>query len=428
MRRGYVFILMIALTTLGLQQRAGIQFEKEGTPFKEILALAQKTGKLVMIDFYTEACGWCKVLEDSTFRDPEVIEFSQNFINMRVDAFKREGAELCKRFRVRGFPTVLFLDSTGEEIDRIMGFRPPKSFLERMKEIYNRVNVFESIRREYEADSTDVEIAFKWAFKLRDRGLTDEAKRVFERVLQLDPENKKGYAPIIHDCLADIARDHGDIKARRSHLRTIINKYPGYSQIHWVYLALAMSYRADKEFEEAIRILEQAPDSVVAKHPGQFRYNLAYLYMEKGDYEDALRKLEEISPGEFPGDAIDNLRMRIYLKRGDTEKALPLLRKQYQRAKGSARRLNNLAWTCVVYKVNIDEALKWAQEAVELSKWENGYIIDTLAELYALKGNYNKAIELEKKAVEKTVEEKRKREFQQKIEKWQALLEGEKRR
>lgn len=424
MRKQYVLLFMLII--LGMQQRAGVQFEKEGTPFKKILALAKKTGKPVMIDFYTESCYGCQLLQDSTFVDPEVAEFSRNFINIKVNTLTKEGAKLSKKFRIWGLPTILFLNSNGEEIDRIIGFRPPKSFLQRIREIYHGMDTFTDISRKYQADSNNVDIAYRWAWKLRDRGLPNEARRIFERVLVLDPENKKGYAPEVHSVLADIASEQRDDEGCRAHLRTIIQKYPNHPPIHWTYLKLAISYRASKEVDKAIKILEQVPDSVVARRPGQFHYYLAYLYMDKGDYEKAFKMLGEISPGQFSQAALDDLYTRIYLKKGDIQKALPFLRKRYKEARGSADQLNNLAWTCVECKVYIEEALEWAQEAVELSKWEKGYIIDTLAELYALKGDYKKAIELEKQAIEKTYREAQKKEFKGKIEKWEALLKEEK--
>jgi len=423
MKKFVVFLSAVALLGFALQQEGGVKFEKEGTPFQEILNLSKKTGKPIMVDFYTDWCGWCKVLDDSTYQNPRVGEFSRNFINFKVNAEKGEGIELAKRFRIRGYPTILFLDSTGKEIDRIIGFRPPEPFLERLKEILAGVNTFGDIHRRYQADSNDVEIAYKWAKKLEDRELIEEARIVYERVLKLDPGNERGYAPNVHWSLGDIARRKGDLQSYRQHLQTIIQNYPGYQNIHWAYMNLATSYFGERNYKRGVEILEQAPDSVVAKQPGQFRYFQAYAYMELGDYEKAFQTLDSIKTEEFPESALDDLRTRIYLKKGDTEKALPLLRKRYEWAKGSAERLNNLAWMCVEYKVNVDEALKWAQEAVELSKWEKGYIIDTLAELYALKGDYQKAIELEQKALQKTQRERWKKEFQEKIEKWKALLE-----
>src|SRR4029079_13438579 len=39
----------------------------------------------------------------------------------RVDAEKGEGRKISTRYAVRSFPTILFLDSNGNEIDRLAG-------------------------------------------------------------------------------------------------------------------------------------------------------------------------------------------------------------------------------------------------------------------------------------------------------------------
>jgi thiol-disulfide isomerase/thioredoxin len=52
----------------------------------------------------------------------EVIELSRAYVFMRVFAdTDSEGAQLAKKFQVGAFPTLIILDSSGREADRIMG-------------------------------------------------------------------------------------------------------------------------------------------------------------------------------------------------------------------------------------------------------------------------------------------------------------------
>ena len=66
------------------------------------------------------------------------MEFSrkQIFVRVFVDA-DAQGEQLAGKFRVRGYPTIIILDSSGREIDRIMGFRRAPDLMEELQEIFD---------------------------------------------------------------------------------------------------------------------------------------------------------------------------------------------------------------------------------------------------------------------------------------------------
>jgi len=87
-----------------------------------------------MIDFYTDWCGWCKRLDRDTFPDKTVIKLLQNFIPLKLNA-ERAGRSLARRYGVRGYPTILFLDHKGKLIGRIGGYLKPGPFANALKRI-----------------------------------------------------------------------------------------------------------------------------------------------------------------------------------------------------------------------------------------------------------------------------------------------------
>jgi thioredoxin-related protein len=65
------------------------------------------------------------------YTDERFIQFSSRFVFMRVLAdTDEEGAELQRRYKVLGFPTLLVLDSRGDEIDRLEGGRTTEELIE----------------------------------------------------------------------------------------------------------------------------------------------------------------------------------------------------------------------------------------------------------------------------------------------------------
>jgi len=100
---------------------------------------AQAAGKPVMIDFYTTWCKWCKTLDETTYKDKDVINILNNdFVAIKVNAestnkVNYDGkqiteAELARAFQVSGFPTIWLLDNTGKKIAPLPGYNPPEEF------------------------------------------------------------------------------------------------------------------------------------------------------------------------------------------------------------------------------------------------------------------------------------------------------------
>ena len=98
--------------------------------YDEAVRRAEDKGKPIMIDFYADWCGWCKRLDKDTYVDTDVKTKAVDFISLKIDADVESG--LASRFKVRGLPTILFIDHKGEEIHRVVGYRGPREFIDEM--------------------------------------------------------------------------------------------------------------------------------------------------------------------------------------------------------------------------------------------------------------------------------------------------------
>ena len=91
----------------------------------------------MVVDFYADWCIPCKELDALTFSDESVMKEMERFTNYKVDMTKmtQENEDLRKRFNVIGMPTVLIIDSQGNEIHRLTGFVNADEFLEYVKAV-----------------------------------------------------------------------------------------------------------------------------------------------------------------------------------------------------------------------------------------------------------------------------------------------------
>jgi thiol:disulfide interchange protein len=84
------------------------------------LARAQETGKPIMVDFYADWCGPCKMLDAQTYSDDRVAAASTNWVMVRIDVDKNQG--LARFYNVQSIPTIVALDPQGKEVRREIGF------------------------------------------------------------------------------------------------------------------------------------------------------------------------------------------------------------------------------------------------------------------------------------------------------------------
>jgi thiol:disulfide interchange protein DsbD len=103
---------------------------------EQALALAQKEGKPLVIDFTAEWCAACHELDRFTFSDPGVAaEITGAYVALRVDCTDRADAKvkaIQEKYGVLGLPTVVFAKPDGTRIDNTVGFVPATEFLPRL--------------------------------------------------------------------------------------------------------------------------------------------------------------------------------------------------------------------------------------------------------------------------------------------------------
>ncbi|MFA6739309.1 MAG: thioredoxin [Bacilli bacterium] len=93
--------------------------------FNRILA----ENKVVMVDFYADWCGPCRMLSPAmeeignTMPDKVVVKVDVDQLNV-----------LAYQYRVQSIPNVVFFQN-GKEVDRSIGFRPKQHFIDKLNSL-----------------------------------------------------------------------------------------------------------------------------------------------------------------------------------------------------------------------------------------------------------------------------------------------------
>jgi len=100
---------------------------------KEALNDAIAHKRPVVIDFFADWCPICHELDRTLFSLPDIQAKMSQVTALRMDATDQDNPEvqnILQQFGIEGLPTIIFLNSHGEEItnSRVIGFITPQDF------------------------------------------------------------------------------------------------------------------------------------------------------------------------------------------------------------------------------------------------------------------------------------------------------------
>jgi uncharacterized protein YyaL (SSP411 family) len=92
-----------------------------------LLDRAAREDKYILLHMAAVWCHWCHVMENTTYRDPDIQRrILEKFIPVRVD--QDADPALSYRYESWGWPATIMLDKDGNEIFKRRGYIPPELF------------------------------------------------------------------------------------------------------------------------------------------------------------------------------------------------------------------------------------------------------------------------------------------------------------
>ncbi|MDO5977826.1 thioredoxin family protein [Flavivirga spongiicola] len=160
-----VFTLILS-TSLNAQEHH-INFLKSAK-WKKVLKQSQKENKPIFVDAYTTWCGPCKVMDREVFTDKEVATFfNENFISVKMDMEKGEGIQLKLDWDIKAYPTLLYFNTKGKIIHRVVGAYGAAEFLNYSKMAVDESKMAINLQKRFDAGERSGVFMYDYLVSLR---------------------------------------------------------------------------------------------------------------------------------------------------------------------------------------------------------------------------------------------------------------------
>ncbi len=152
---GAIFAIFLIVLFMALRAETVVPRVKpakiEWLTVEQAFALHQTQPRKMLIDVYTDWCGWCKVMDRETYTDPQVIDYiNKNYYPVKFNAEQRDDVTIQGQkyvFVAQGnsgvhqfaasilqnklsYPSTVFLDEKLQMIQPLPGYFKAKEFHE----------------------------------------------------------------------------------------------------------------------------------------------------------------------------------------------------------------------------------------------------------------------------------------------------------
>jgi thioredoxin-related protein len=200
---------------------------------EEALEVAKKHDELVLVDFYTDWCGWCKKLDRDVFSQDSFKKAASGIVAVKVNAEKHR--PLADRFGATSYPRLFFLSSEGHTIDQVRGYLNLDPFTAKVQQVKSGDTEYDRARAAA-GDPNNLEAVRHFARFLGDTQRLEDAIPYWQQVHDLTLQGlfqnpaAQAFALYHREALLELGRGYlavGLADVGRQRLEEAVVSYPG---------------------------------------------------------------------------------------------------------------------------------------------------------------------------------------------------------
>ncbi len=106
--------------------------------FEGAMQKARAQNKPILIDFYADWCGPCKLMDERVYPDRQVIAQSRNWVTVKVNGEKRP--DVMGAYGLNGYPTLVFAHGNGQPMKIVTAYQDAPQLVQSMQEAFSLWN------------------------------------------------------------------------------------------------------------------------------------------------------------------------------------------------------------------------------------------------------------------------------------------------
>ena len=261
-----VLIMAVALITAVITSCEKAKIEPTEISFifdmNEALKAAAESDQPLIAEFFKPDCPWSRMLDDSTFSNKTVISMAADMKFAKINA--TQDTATAAKYGVSFYPTIIVFRSSGEEIDRLVGYYPPADFFNEVQ-LYiqgNETLKDYHIRLADEPERVDYHLVLGEKYKYH--SFWDKALEYYNNVLRLAGEDNAYELERATIGIADIYCERGEFGEAANQYEAFLVNYPESEKAEDAARKLPYCLAQDGQLDKAREYFTQYLD----KYPG----------------------------------------------------------------------------------------------------------------------------------------------------------------
>ena len=252
--------LAIGLVTTRLPGKpTAIKWERD---YNTAIQRAQAEKKLIVADMFTDWCVLCKKMDAETYADPQLIKnIANKYVWLKLNTETEEdGIRLQKDFAILTYPTTLVLDSQGEEVDRIGRFLNAEEFTGTVQSATKNPASMANLRKVVQEQPNSVSVHYALAEKLLEQNNYAKAEPEFQKVIELDPDNREHKTDLAQYNVALCLASQNQFPQAIVALDDLQERFPNSTAVADSAVLRGQIYRCCNELDKAQKVLREYVD------------------------------------------------------------------------------------------------------------------------------------------------------------------------